>query len=227
VGRPRLSGGPKAADWRSKLNPRFLIAAVASKTAILGLKNGDGQAAAKYFAAINSLRNEYKKCESGLPVAADRIYLAPRSFPPSANDAAQGIVEWLHWNRFRIPLWQDAVKAEYGDGAASKRVLRTAAEYEKRRLNPNWEPKFKRDLDHAAVFEMGLTLGLENLTEEELSDCFDALCPCGQDHSSDALRKQRDRITEDLRAAFLWEKDVGPTLYSEFASRPGSRWHQR
>jgi hypothetical protein len=212
VGRPRLSGGPRAADWRSKLNPRFVIAAVASKTAILGLQNGNLNAAAEYFETVNRLREEYKGCKNGAPVAADLIYLTPSSFPLSANDAAQGIVEWLHWNRFRIPLWQDAVKAAHGDLAASKRVLRSASEYEERRLNPNWEPKFKRDLDHAAIFEMGLALGLENLTEEELSDCFDALCPCGQDHSSDALRKQRDRIVEDLRAAFAWEKETGPKL---------------
>lgn len=215
MGRPRLSGGPRSADWRSKLNGRFLEAAAASKAAILGLQNGNLNATAEYFEAVNRLREEYKGSKSGAPVAADLIYLAPRSFPLSVNEAAQGIVEWLHWNRFRIPLWQDALKADHGDLTASKRVLRTAGEYEERRLNPNWEPKFKHDLDHAAIFEMGLALGLEHLTEEELSECFDALCPCGQSHSSDALRKQRDRIVEDLRAAFVWETETGPKLKSE------------
>lgn len=194
------------------------------KTAILGQRRGDLNAAPEYFAAVERLRKEYGKHEGEAPVPADLIYLAPRSFPLSANDAAQGILEWLHWNRFRIPLWQDALRADYGEVDASKRITRTMTDYDERRSNPNWEPKFKHDPDHAAIFEIGLELGLETLTEDELCDCFDALCFCGRSHSSDALRKQKDRIVEDLRVASVWEKETGPKLKSELASRPGSRW---
>lgn len=48
--------------------------------------------------------------------------------------------------------------------------------------------------------------------EEELADCFDALCPCGKEHSGDTLRKQKDWLIADLQRALVWEIEVAPTL---------------
>jgi hypothetical protein len=152
-------------------------------------------------------------------LAADIIYTSSGSLPLSPNDIAKGILSWLHWNRFRTPLWQDGLRAKFGDIPASKRITQTIGDYDERRSNPNWQPRFKTDLDHAAIFEMGLALGLEVLNEEELADCFDALCPCGCPHSPDALRKQRDRFVHDLRKALVWELEVGPKLIKGSATR--------
>jgi hypothetical protein len=49
--------------------------------------------------------------------------------------------------------------------------------------------------------ELGLNLGLDSLTDEELADCFDEMCPCGKDHDADALKKQRTRVRKQLQAA--------------------------
>jgi hypothetical protein len=131
---------------------------------------------------------------------------------PAASVEAQHLVEWLHWSRFRIPLYQDCMKSDNGDAGATKRVLATVEECEKRRSDPEWRPRFKNDIDHTMLFEHGLGLGLEKLTEEELEDCFNELCPCSISHSGDALRKQRNRFIRALRAAFVWEIKEAPKL---------------
>ena len=58
---------------------------------------------------------------------------------------------------------------------------------------------FKVDPTHWTLLETGLDLGLETLTSEELTDCFDEVCPCEGPHDADALKKQRNRLRQLLR----------------------------
>jgi hypothetical protein len=53
---------------------------------------------------------------------------------------------------------------------------------------------FRVDPDHLTLFEIGFDLGLNELSSEELADCFDAVCPCGRSHDADSLKKQRGRL---------------------------------
>jgi cytochrome b involved in lipid metabolism len=49
--------------------------------------------------------------------------------------------------------------------------------------------------------ELGLNLGLNVLTDEELADCFDEFCACGKAHDADALKKQRAHARKQLQLA--------------------------
>ena len=223
MGKPRLSVRPLG-DWRTRVHPLFVEAVLALKTGLLKQRSGDVSAAADFLAKFEEIRKQFPTRASGPPSVADLVYAnAPETWPLTANDRAEGVLQWLHWNRFHIPLWQDGIMAKF-DPKASKRITQTIADYDERRSNPDWKPKFKIDLDHSTIFELGLTFGLERLTEEELADCFDAVCPCGRAHSPDALRKQRDRLIEDLRRAFVWEIEVAPKLKASesLATKPKS-----
>lgn len=62
---------------------------------------------------------------------------------------------------------------------------------------------FKGNPDHCELLELGLNLGLKALTAEELADCLDEVCPCGESHDADALKKLRTRLCERLDAAHV------------------------
>ena len=82
------------------------------------------------------------------------------------------------------------------------RITSVVEEYQRRKFNKGGFKAPKGDLEHFQMFELGLDLGLDQLTSEELSYCFDALCPCGKEvHDLDSLKKQRQRF----RKALKWE----------------------
>jgi hypothetical protein len=62
---------------------------------------------------------------------------------------------------------------------------------------------FKGNSDHCEILELGLNLGLNALTAEELADCFEEVCPCGEPHDADALKKLRARVCKRLQAAHV------------------------
>ena len=49
------------------------------------------------------------------------------------------------------------------------------------------------DLGHA-IAKRRLNFGLDDLTSDELADCLDEICPCGQKHSPEYLKKVRTQI---------------------------------
>jgi len=124
--------------------------------------------------------------------------------PASAHFA--GLLEWLAWKRYRQPLWQIAQEDAAGNRGASKKIERIIAEGNKLRYGENL-PGFKYDLDHAGLLEVGLPLGLDKLTAEELADCFEEVCACGKQHSADSLKKQRKRLLTAIGASVAWQKD--------------------
>lgn len=129
--------------------------------------------------------------------------------PPSAHFRA--FLGWLAWKRFRRPLWQLIQEDAAGNRKASKMVERIFIEGNKLRYGEKL-PGFKHDLDHTGLLEMGLPLGLDKLTAEELADCFDEVCSCGQEHTGDALKKQRKRLIKAIEAARSWQRESGQPL---------------
>ncbi len=57
----------------------------------------------------------------------------------------------------------------------------------------------KFDYHHLSTMRMCLDLGIEALTQEELADCFDEVCTCGETHDAENLRKLRTRIIEMMK----------------------------
>jgi hypothetical protein len=112
---------------------------------------------------------------------------------------AIGMVEKIHWLRFREPFSVTYRKYQSGNLEASERIHRTLLDYDRMRLAGKQLKDFKTNYDHDVIFSAAWGHGLENLNEEELAECFDEFCPCGQSqHDGHALRMQRDRMFRAL-----------------------------
>ena len=112
-----------------------------------------------------------------------------------------GILEWLCWRRFGQPLTPLVAEEKTGNLQAHDKVSRPRNDlwhlvYGRGSIEP-----FKGNSRHSEIMELGLNLGLDGLTDEELADCFDEFCRCGRDHDPDALKKQRARVHKQLEAA--------------------------
>jgi hypothetical protein len=54
--------------------------------------------------------------------------------------------------------------------------------------------KLKFSMDHFDVITHGFDFGFEKLTPDELAECLDEICPCGQKHSPEYLKKLRTNM---------------------------------
>jgi len=118
----------------------------------------------------------------------------------SESDAL-GVAEWIHWERHKIPAKIDLKKRQAGDWDASRRILRTARDLEQLRCGRGPLQRPKGNLEHSNVFEVLWGLGIEKLTPLELTDFFEAHCPCeSEEHDPDALKKQRNRFQNALQS---------------------------
>jgi hypothetical protein len=102
-------------------------------------------------------------------------------------------LEWLHECRHGRSLDQDTEAERGGDPEALRRLQRTDADYFRIRNGEASQPT-KRKVDHLAILEIVYYFGLGNLTAEELAECLDQVCPCGQLHTADVLKRLRRQI---------------------------------
>jgi hypothetical protein len=56
--------------------------------------------------------------------------------------------------------------------------------------------KLKFSYKHYQIVIDGFDFGLNSLTLDELADCLDEICPCGQKHSPEYFKKLRTRIRQ-------------------------------
>lgn len=119
---------------------------------------------------------------------------------PARPTMDEFVWSWVCWRRYGIPFRQLVQQMKKGNLEAKNKVYRLTQDYWKWRFGKLdlTRAKPKRDQDHHGLFELGLSLGLNRLTENELADCFDAVCPCEKLHSPEALKKTRNRIREAL-----------------------------
>ena len=66
-------------------------------------------------------------------------------------------------------------------------------DYWKYRNGANYE-NLKLKFSHFGIIWQGLNFGFDALTPDELADCLDEICPCGQKHSPEYFKKLRTRI---------------------------------
>ncbi|HET9285276.1 MAG TPA: hypothetical protein VFR24_25265 [Candidatus Angelobacter sp.] len=112
---------------------------------------------------------------------------------PNMSDG-DGVADWLHFERHKIPLKDDLVKRQQKEWNSTGRVLRTITDVERLRCGKRVLP-FKGNLEHANMFENFWGFGLEKLSPDELADFFDWFCPCeSEGHDGDALKKHRARF---------------------------------
>jgi hypothetical protein len=155
--------------------------------------------AAKIEAKFNSDIDEVQRKYPGTIPPAPGTFAAQTIFADATNESEQqGVIEWLHFERHRVPLKVDMEKARQRDFDAFRRLLRTAEDITNLHCERPVKP-FKVDLEHSNMFEVLWGFGIENLTPEELADVFDWYCPCGTEgHDPDALRKQRERFKQAI-----------------------------
>lgn len=193
----------------AKCHPAMFELAELWKESIEALKNLGPKPPAELVERINDrmenrLKSIHQKYSGHEQPAPDR-FAATVIFSESAFQSesdSQGVAEWVHWERHKTPLKQDAEKRLAKDYDASRRVLRTASDLETIRCEKGPIQPFKGNLEHWNMFETLWGLGIENLSPEELVEFFDSYCPCGcEPHDPDALKKIRNRFRKTLAQA--------------------------
>jgi len=129
--------------------------------------------------------------------------------PPSAIEKRERLLDWYFFKRFRSPRWVAVEKEKKGDLEAHNQITRATDEFWLLLNGHGPVPAFKADQVHSDLLELGLHNGLDKLSVEELANCFEELCPCGKEHSGDALTKQRGRIEEHIAEAARLKAEYG------------------
>ena len=97
----------------------------------------------------------------------------------------QFMLSWLSWYKFG-KTWRQLQQARSaGNWKASQQRLAVLRDHEKwkfGKVDPN-DMSFKMDRPHIILMALGLDFGLDKLTLNELTDCFDAVCACGIEQS--------------------------------------------
>lgn len=137
---------------------------------------------------------------SGPQLPAPNTFAAQVIFRNEENMSDDdGIADWLHFDRHKVPLKDDLKKRQDRDWNGTSRVLRTMSDLEQLRHERPIRP-FKGNLDHQSMFENFWGFGVEKLSPDELADFFDQFCPCGcEGHDPDALKKHRTRFKRSIK----------------------------
>ena len=85
-------------------------------------------------------------------------------------------------------------RASRGDRRTFRKILRAVEfVYDIDRIGVEAAPRPKVHLLHRDLFDIAKLLGLQDLTDEGMQEFLDDLCPCGNPHNPDAVRKLRKR----------------------------------
>jgi hypothetical protein len=152
--------------------------------------------AQKFDKRLQEIQAKY----SGPNPPAPNTFAAQSIFRNEENMSdADGIADWIHFERHKIPLKQDLERRQNRDWKSTSRVLRTATDMEQLRCGKPIRP-FKGNLEHQNMFDTFWGFGIERLSPEELADFFNQFCPCGSEgHDPDALKKHRARFKRSIQ----------------------------
>jgi hypothetical protein len=190
------------------------IDAYRSAVLVLTIENENGEVRFDYYAR----KLDKFSLHTAVPLESFPFHSFPFARPVPArpfsnfateHDRLRSLLAWLHRMRHNKPFWRDLQESERGDIKASSRILRTVRDYESlRRPGTGSLPlPTKCESDHTALFRFGLYYGLDRLNADELSSCFDELCPCPRKkHSTDYLKKLRTSITREFEPG--WEPSI-------------------
>ncbi len=204
---------PKSAerDWRKKIHPFFLRVAEENKKIVQLNASSSPQDREEAQRLIQNppveLVEEARRLGDGFAKSGRVGYLPAmtmlglESVPPDPEISdTHYMLSWLSWFRYGKSLPQLAEQRET-DWKAAKQFVKVLRDYEAwrfGRLDPD-KRRFKMDQRHQELVANGLNFGIEDLTTEELADFFYALCPCGERHSAENLRKLRTRVMRVIR----------------------------
>jgi len=119
--------------------------------------------------------------------------------PPKSD--AEGILEYLHFHRHGESLRATETQDAKGDLDAWDKIARTQKDARILSFGKGPIKPFQEDVVHRQLLQLAICYEREQLTAEELAQCFDTYCACPKkNHDADALRKMRDRFEAELRA---------------------------
>jgi hypothetical protein len=210
--------GPRQLRWKSvqvKCHPAIFPLAQLWKDVIEALRRAGPAPTKEALAEIEAMHEkrslEIQNRFSGPIPPSPNTFAAQTMFSEQAlrsESSDQGVLEWIYFERHKIPMKQDSEQMEARDWDASRRLQRTFGDVEQLRCGKGPIRPFKGNLEHSNMFETLWGLGIELLTQEELADFFDEYCPCGIDaHDPDALKKQRARFKRVLQKAVALNYD--------------------
>jgi len=193
-------------SWKEKVHPAFLeivrVHRNSQETLSGSAPHQIARHAQKLRAQVSQTREDllkrYPELRPGSP--SNHITAASARFL-SQRDILTGILEWLCWRRFGQPLAILVAEDKAGNLEAHNKVRRLRDELWHLVHGRGPIEPFKGNSRHSEIMELGLSLGLDALTDEELADCFDEFCTCGKAHDADALKKQRARVRKQLETA--------------------------
>lgn len=201
-------------SWKAKVHPALLeIASLWSdfqKSVLSSGPNGATGNAQEFRAKVRRTRDELlKKYPDLRPGSSSNHVLAASKPVLSEQDAAVGALEWLTWRRTGRPLAVLLAEEKAGSLEAHKGMQRVRDD-SWRAIHGESIESFKGNPIHCELLELGFGLGLNALSAEELADCFDELCPCGESHDADALKKLRARVRVRFQASELEKLSATP-----------------
>jgi len=94
--------------------------------------------------------------------------------------------------------YQDALqRAALGDERAFRKIMR-AIDLAFFTNLAGWPPKPRNQFLHRNLLKFGELAGVGDLTPEGMVEFFDDVCPCGEKHKNDAIRKLKKRRERQL-----------------------------
>jgi hypothetical protein len=119
--------------------------------------------------------------------------LSPQEGQADLNSAIDNVLAMIKYQTTAPELrWRET----HGDAAAGRKLVEVM---HIRNLwlhgqLPRGGLRFKTNVHHNMLITFGLAAGLNELTLTELVDFFDEFCPCGEIHSSEVMRRLREKL---------------------------------
>jgi hypothetical protein len=126
-----------------------------------------------------------------------RDKLSPQENQTDLNSAIDSVLAMIKYQTTAPELrWREM----QGDAAAGRKLVEVM---HIRNLwlhgqLPRGGLRFKTNVHHNMLGTFGLAAGLNELTSTELADFFDEYCPCGEIHSSEVMRRLREKLCSML-----------------------------
>lgn len=191
----RLSHGPQKPTWKSKLDPFFLrVAEFHRKIAETHKINPR-----EYRSLLKEARRRHK------PSFKPGLRLLGLESLPEGSTISWGELMLRRICRYKYNTTPEELlrKRNAGDFKAARKFIQLCLDYENWAFG-KWDARpesFKSKPDHHLLISLGLHFGIQNLTQSELADCFNEICPCGdKEHSEESLRKLRIKIQRHYNA---------------------------
>jgi hypothetical protein len=113
---------------------------------------------------------------------------------------AEGLRQYLHFHRHGESMQVSKEKDAQGDIEAWDKISRTERDSRILAFGKGPIAPFQEDVVHRQLLQSVICYERERLTAEELVQCFDKHCACGEkNHNPDSLRKMRGRFEAELR----------------------------